>query len=145
MQYTPDGRFSPCFLSHNFKKAGETEPDELFYRYYLRLKAGYQCSVQPKKLPGLAGRYPPNDSGNGGNPSTGRMGTDGLSGWSARNLRTGRRPAPDWMIPIGTYLYQADMKADFGDNALGCPWLVADQDYCIEQYVKMNTHRHERA
>ena len=32
-------------------------PSEVYFRYYLKLDDDYQCSVEGKKLPGLAGRY----------------------------------------------------------------------------------------
>lgn len=137
MQYTPDGRFTPCYPSYMFSKAGLTGPDELYFRYYFMPQKGYQCRVEGKKLPGLAGRYGP--YGNGGKPTTGRMEANGLSGWSARNLAY-RAVAPNDPIPLGTYLYHADMGTGFGQPLLwNSPMLEENKGVCLEQHVVMNT------
>ena len=41
-----------------FARANAQCPDELYFRYYLKLRAGYQCEIEGKKLPGLAGLRP---------------------------------------------------------------------------------------
>ena len=105
------GEFSPCYLNHMWSQkvpgipttnaAGTLKiyeqitvpqydtlnnqdcPSEVYFRYYLKLNDNYQCAVDGKKLPGIAGRYgywnslgtnkgyyqPVN--GNGGSPTKG--------------------------------------------------------------------------
>ncbi len=132
-------------------------PRELYMRYYIKLKAGYQCSVEGKKLPGLAGRYGKWDSagyyqfyaGNGGSPTTGLYTTKtGYSGWSMRALAyvgpSDANPYAEDVVPM-TYAYHAQMAGPFGDawrwgtQESGFPLLEPDRWYCIEQHVKMNT------
>src|ERR1022692_1501863 len=167
------GEFSPFTTDHHFSKGPiETQPttdwpSELYFRYYLKLKTGYQCSVQGKKLPGIGGRYGWWDpasggyyqavDGNGGNPTLGikapyPTSPDGFyySGWS---LRHQAGPGPiDWTlnpygaaVQLNTYAYHADMVGPYGDSwrwgnpIVGYVGFNPDRWYCVEQYVKMNT------
>ena len=132
-------------------------PRELYMRYYIKLKAGYQCSVEGKKLPGLAGRYGKWNSigyyqyyaGNGGSPTRGLYAPkSGYSGWSMRALAyIGPSDANPYAedVVLMTYAYQAQMVGPFGNNwhwgtqESGFPLLEPDRWYCIEQHVKMNT------
>ena len=140
-------------------------PRELYMRYYIKLKAGYQCSVEGKKLPGLAGRYGKwisagyydnsASGGNGGSPTLGiydtdpaHPGTPCYSGWSMRALASvgpsDANPYSEDVVPM-TYAYHAQMVGPFGDTwhwgtqESGFPLLEPDSWYCIEQHVRMNT------
>lgn len=132
-------------------------PRELFFRYYIKLAAGYQCSIEGKKLPGLAGRYGWWNSvgyyqftaGNGGGATKGTYEpAGGYSGWSMRALAS-IGPADDnpykaSVSPL-TYAYHAAMPGPYGDNwtwgndGSGVPLLEPDRWYCIEQHAKMNS------
>ena len=134
-------------------------PTELYFRYYLKLQKGYQCSTDGKKLPGLAGRYGKwtgNDTngyyqptaGNGGSPTKGTYDpADGFSGWSMRHHAfvgpADANPYAD-LVPLNYYAYHAKMAGYYGDmwrwgNAsLGYVNLEPDRWYCLEHYVKVN-------
>ena len=142
-------------------------PSEVYFRYYLKLNDNYQCAVEGKKLPGIAGRYGYWNSlgtdkgyyqvvnGNGGSPTKGTKivgsaypGGFYYSGWSMRHIAwagpTDNNPYGD-RVAAGTYAYHAAMTGFYGDTwRWGTPsigWIIYEPErwYCIEQYVKMNT------
>jgi len=118
-------------LSFNFKKEIGEEPEEIYFRYYLR----YGDDWNPKqggKMPGIGGTY--GRAGWGGRP------VNGKNGWSARGLFKGQKGGK---TPIGFYCYHADMKGKYGAEWL---WnkesrglLENDRWYGIEQFAKLNT------
>ena len=122
---------------HFFDEAG-AEPEEAYFRYYLRFADDWEQTADGGKMPGFAGTY--GVAGWGGRP------VDGTNGWSARG--TFYLSVPDdnpvaGTTPLGNYVYHADMSGNYGDVWL---WqedyrgLLADNRwYCVEQYVKMNT------
>ena len=118
-------------LQYNFKKQMGSEPEEIYFRYYLRFGSDWNPR-RGGKLPGVGGTY--GRAGWGGRPSNGR------NGWSARGQFKGQR---EGKTPIGFYCYHADMRGRYGsawiwqNDKLG--YLVNNRWYCIEQYVKMNT------
>lgn len=118
-------------IEHAFRKAGVGEPEEIYFRYYLRFGDDWD-PARGGKLPGISGTY--GKAGWGGRPS------DGTNGWSARGLFLGRE---DGKTPVGFYCYHADMKGKYGahwvwDHAnLG--YLENNRWYCLEQHAKMNT------
>ena len=134
-------------------------PSELYFRYYLNLRKGYQCTTDGKKLPGLCGRYGKwmgNDkqggyqptAGNGGSPTRGTYSdVDGLSGWSMRHRAmvgpADANPYAD-LVAVDYYAYHAKMKGYYGDEwrwgnpSVGYANLEQDRWYCIEHYVKVN-------
>ncbi len=114
-----------------FRKHGLEEPEEIYFRYYLRFGDDWDPR-QGGKLPGIDGTY--GRAGWGGRPS------DGRNGWSARGLFDGQK---NGKTPIGFYCYHADMKGRYGSHWV---WdrqqrgfLENNRWYCIEQQVKMNT------
>lgn len=143
-------------------------PREMYFRCYFKLKPGYQCHVEGKKLPGLAGRYGKWNSagyyqytaGNGGSPTRGTYtATDGYSGWSMRCIAMvgaqipGNPPKPDpgnpyaQRVPLMTYAYHVNMPTNYGEtwrwgsHKFGWP-LLEESDtrwYCIEQHVVINS------
>jgi len=130
-------------VSYEFMDKQLSEPDDVFFRYYLRLGDDWNQTVDGGKLPGIAGRY--GRAGWGGRkPSA----TDPTKfGWSARGYYAKTIPAGGNPLggttPIGNYIYHLDQGSQFGENNL---WTVdqkgyiqTDRWYCIEQYVKMNT------
>ena len=79
-------------LQYEFKKRTGSEPEEVYFRYYLRLADDWKPE-RGGKLPGIAGTY--GRAGWGGRP------VNGTDGWSARGLFRGRK---DGKTPIGVLL-----------------------------------------
>lgn len=127
----PAGRHYGASLQYEFKQRLGYEPEEVYFRYYLRFASDWNPE-QGGKLPGIGGMY--GRGGWGGRPS------DGRNGWSARGQFNGCQGGK---TPIGFYCYHADMKGQYGaswiwkDEGLG--YLENSRWYCIEQYVKLNT------
>ncbi len=118
-------------LQYAFKKRIGSEPEEIYFRYYLRFADDWKPQ-RGGKLPGIAGTY--GRAGWGGRP------VNGSDGWSARGLFRGLK---ENRTPIGFYCYHADMKGKYGSD-----WIWDKEDrgmlennrwYCIEQFAKMNT------
>lgn len=115
----------------DFRKHFGEEPEEIYFRYYLRFADDWN-PARGGKLPGIAGTY--------GRAGWGGRRVNGRDGWSARGLFDGQR---NGKTPIGFYCYHADMKGQYGSNwvwdrdRLG--YLENNRWYCIEQYAKMNT------
>ena len=123
---------------YKFKDKTGKEPEEIYFRYYLRLGPDWNQTLQGGKMPGIAGTY--GKAGWGGRRSRGRH------GWSARGHfgRTIPKENPlGGLHPIGTYCYHADMKGTYGDVwgwHIGYRgFLENNRWYCIEQHLKMNT------
>jgi hypothetical protein len=118
-------------IEYKFKDKTGGEPEEIYFRYYLRFGNDWN-PARGGKLPGISGTY--NRGGWGGRPSNGR------NGWSARGQFQGQR---EGKTPIGFYCYHADMTGRYGNawiwrkDKLG--YLENNRWYCIEQYVRMNT------
>jgi hypothetical protein len=118
-------------LAYRFRRQLGYEPEEIYFRYYLRFADDWD----PKrggKLPGIAGTY--GRAGWGGRP------VHGDDGWSARGLFEGQE---NGRTPIGFYCYHMEMRGRYGS---GWRWDREDRGllennrwYCIEQYVKLNT------
>lgn len=124
---------------YKFKTETGVEPEEIYFRYYLRLGADWNQSIEGGKMPGISGTY--GVAGWGGRKSNGR------NGWSARGLFQRTVPGGDnplaGLTPIGTYCYHADMPGNFGDNFIWQEgyrgYLENNRWYCVEHYVKLNT------
>jgi len=132
----PAGKHLGMDVRYRFADAG-TEPDEVYFRYYLRFASDWDPKTEGGKLPGISATY--SSAGWGGRKA------DADKGWSMRGLFL-RPPATgnpfQGGTPIGTYAYHADMETDYGDNwtwsAGGRGVLERNRWYCIEQYVKVN-------
>ncbi len=115
----------------DFKKQLGEEPEEVYFRYYLRLADDWDPR-RGGKLPGIAGTY--------GRAGWGGRRVNGRNGWSARGLFDGQR---NGKTPIGFYCYHADMRGRYGSNWVwdrdGLGYLENNRWYCVEQYAKMNT------
>ncbi len=120
-------------LRLNTKNYGR-EPEELFFRYYLRLADDWNPTKDGGKMPGMAGTY--NTAGWGGRRS------DGTNGWSARGgflrIYEGDHPMQG-LTQLVTYAYHAEMGGVYGDH---WPWpgalLERNRWYCIEQQIALN-------
>jgi hypothetical protein len=123
-------------MHYRFGEHGIKEPDEVYFRYYLRLGDNWG-GRQGGKLPGIAGTY--NRAG------WGMRRSDGTNGWSARGSFSGpngKDSSLSGLVGIGSYVYHADMEQRTGDHwgwNLGPSGLIEkNRWYSVEQYVKMN-------
>lgn len=131
------GRNMGLNAHYRFARQGrQQEPDEIYFRYYLRLGNNWDPTVDGGKLPGISGTY--NRAG------WGMRRSDGLNGWSARGaFFQWRGPEAGPNRSIGSYVYHAGMDQPSGD-ALGWPLgptgsLEKNRWYSVEQHVKLNT------
>lgn len=109
----------------------EEEPTKVYFRYRLWIDESWTTSTGGK-LPGFGGTY--NIAGWGGKPS------DGTNGWSARGLFSPINE--DGNIPIGSYIYHADMVANNQTYGNSEPWGIAlehNRWYTVEQEIQLNT------
>ena len=125
-------------LGYKFKQKIGREPEEIFFRYYLRLGQDWNQTVEGGKMPGISGTY--------GRAGWGGRRTYGKKGWSARGSFFQTIPPGNPLAgrhPIGTYCYHADQKGTYGDTWIWSKgyrgYLTSNRWYCIEQYLKMNT------
>lgn len=114
------------------------EPEEAYFRYYLRFGDNWNPSSGGGKLPGFSGTY--NRAGWGGRRS------DGANGWSARGQFFGYKESSSALAAvrgIGSYVYYGGMRSTYGE-----PWgwnlgptglLQKNRWYSVEQHVKLNT------
>lgn len=126
-------------LRYEFAREGLPEPDEAYFRYYLRLGADWKPVRDGGKLPGFAGTY--NRAG------WGLREADGTNGWSARGafFRQPANPSPAMVghAGIGSYVYHPDVRGGDSEHwgwGLGPTGRLArNRWYSVEQYVKLNT------
>lgn len=118
-----------------FADNGFEEPEQLWFRYYLRFPTDFS-NIGKGKLPGPAGLYSP--SGRGNRPST-----TAEPGWSARMLFSPTYDERDGThTRIGYYLYHLDQAKNHGDLLLwdeSAATLEHGDWYCVEGHVQMNT------
>ena len=114
------------------------DPEEAYFRYYLRLGDNWDPVVDGGKLPGFAGTY--------GRAGWGLRPADGTNGWTARggffSVSAADAKASD-LRGVGTYADVAN-SPDYNGSTWG--WnlgptglLHKNRWYSIEQRVKMNT------
>jgi hypothetical protein len=125
-------------MTYDFQDKIGYEPEEIYFRYYLRFAQDWDPVVDGGKLPGVAGTY--GKAGWGGRRASPAV------GWSMRgsfNLAPSIGNPLHGYVTIGTYAYHAAMEDNFGDH---WPWindglgvLERNRWYCIEQYFKVNT------
>ncbi|QEF96466.1 Disaggregatase related repeat protein [Stieleria maiorica] len=132
------GAFTALNTTYKFEKETGDEPEEIYFRYYLRLADDWNQTLQGGKLPGISGTY-----GRGG---WGGRKSDGVNGWSARGLF--RMTVPDGnplagTTPVGFYCYHADMNGNYGTNWIWNKdyrgYLETNRWYAIEQHCRLNT------
>ena len=134
----PAGKNLGLDLSYKLADKSGREPEEIYFRYYLRLGSDWNPTTDGGKLPGISATY--GRSGWGGRKS------DGTSGWSMRGSFF-RLPEPGSpyrdLTGIGTYAYHADTEDFWGDQWAwtdgGYALLERNRWYCIEQYMKVNS------
>lgn len=133
----PQGNNTGMSVGYEFADKLGYEPEEIYFRYYLRVADDWSTE-DGGKFPGIAGTY--GIAGWGGRQS------DGYNGWSARGLFQVVPPPGNPLadtVPVGSYVYHADMPTQYGDNHLWQNdyrgYLARNRWYSIEQYLKMNT------
>ncbi|MCL4204640.1 MAG: DNRLRE domain-containing protein [Pirellulaceae bacterium] len=122
---------------YKFQKQIGQEPEEIYFRYYLRLADDWNQTLQGGKMPGISGTY--GVAGWGGRKS------DGTDGWSARgafHLTIPKDNPLSGLTPIGTYCYHADMTGTYGDIWIWDQgyrgFLQNNRWYAIEQHLRLN-------
>jgi len=125
-------------VTYKFMKETGREPEEIYFRYYLRLADDWRQTLEGGKMPGVSGTY--GIAGWGGRRS------DGTDGWSARGAYSHTISEDNPLAgttPIGTYCYHADQPGTYGDIWLWQQgyrgFLENNCWYCVEQFVKLNT------
>lgn len=123
---------------YKFQKEVGKEPEEIFFRYYLRLGDDWNQTLQGGKMPGISGTY--------GVAGWGGRKVNGKDGWSARGAFGLSIPSGNPLAglhPIRTYAYHADMTGTYGDNWVWDQgyhaFLQNNRWYCIEQHLVLNT------
>jgi hypothetical protein len=132
------GALTALNTTYDFKPKVGSEPEEIYFRYYLRFAESWNPTVQGGKLPGPSGTY--------GKAGWGGRKVNGSDGWSMRGLfLEATEPANPLSryTSVGTYAYHVDMRDHWGDN---WPWMIGQRGllennrwYCIEQYFRVNT------
>ncbi|MDJ0954925.1 MAG: S-layer homology domain-containing protein [Acidimicrobiia bacterium] len=131
----PAGSHFGSAMHWEFEENGIAEPEELFFRYYLRVPDGAEHRDRGK-LPGPAGLY-------SGSARNNIKPTSGSPGWSARMFFSPTYDSRDGdHTQLGFYVYHRDQASNNGDLLL---WdtqtgtLRNDAWYCVEGHIDMNT------
>ncbi|MFG0264146.1 MAG: polysaccharide lyase [Rhodopirellula sp. JB055] len=134
----PEGGFTALNTLYKFDEQIGSEPEEIYFRYHLRLADDWNQTVQGGKLPGISGTY--------GRAGWGGRKSDGTDGWSARGLFQKTIPAGNPLAgttPVGFYCYHADMKGTYGSHWVWSQgyrgYLKTNRWYTIEQHCHLNT------
>lgn len=134
----PKGSVLGLNAQYRFDRHPNGEPEEMYFRYYLRFGENWNPVLEGGKLPGFAGTY---DRGGWG----GRK-ANGSNGWSARGGFFRQQGASDQdrrYRNIGSYVYHADMPEIYGSswgwNRGPTGVLEKNRWYSVEQYVQLNT------
>ena len=131
----PTGSHFGSAMHWQFADQAIAEPDELYFRYYLRVPDGPEHRDRGK-LPGPAGLY-------SGSARNNIKPTDASPGWSARMFFSPTYDERDSdHTQLGFYVYHRNQSSNNGDLVL---WdtqtgtLRNGAWYCIEGHVDMNT------
>ncbi len=125
-------------LRYLFAKGGKPEPEEIYFRYYLRFADDWNPYADGGKMPGIAGTYD--------RAGWGMRKSDGYNGWSVRGGFAPRPPVDKSvarLTAMGSYAYHADAAGVSGEywgwNEGPSGLLENNRWYSVEQYVKLNT------
>jgi hypothetical protein len=125
-------------LRYNLAKTGKSEPEEIYFRYYLRFGNDWNPYLDGGKLPGIAGTY--------GRAGWGMRRSDGYNGWSMRGGFAARPLGVKSIVGLTSmvsYAYHADIQDNSGDvwswGEGPAGLLENNRWYSVEQYVKLNT------
>lgn len=125
----PRGEHLGTSFAYKFRAQLGEEPEEIYFRYYVKLDENWRYATSGGKLPGFSGTY--GRAGWGGRP------VDGTDGWSARGLFESRSGGTS--TAIGFYCYHADMRGKYGSHYEFSPRLEHGRWYCVEMHCKLNT------
>ncbi|MBM4018917.1 MAG: DNRLRE domain-containing protein [Planctomycetes bacterium] len=132
------GKSTALNMLYKFRQHAGGEPEEIYFRYYLRLGDDWNQTADGGKMPGISGTY--------GVAGWGGRRADGTNGWSARGAFALSIPADNPLAgrhPIGTYCYHADQPGSYGDIWLWKTgyrgFLEKNRWYSVEQHLKLNT------
>jgi len=125
----PTGQHDGASLNFTFKDVGLADPNEIYFRYYVRFNDTWQVNGGGEigKLPGFGGTY--GIGGWGGRQST------GTNGWSARMVGYDTGATNQ----VGFYTYHADMTDTYGEHMRWPDQLQRNRWYCIETRARMNS------
>lgn len=134
----PKGEQLGLDLRYRFRDHQQGEPEEVYFRYYLRIAASWLKAADGAKLPGLAGTY--------GRAGWGGRAWDGSAGWSLRGAVSTAIPqdhAARGRLLLSTYAYHAGADGRYGESLIWADAALAglvttDQWVCIEQRVRLN-------
>lgn len=115
-------------FAYKFRQQTGAEPEEIYFRYYLKFDPSWRNATSGGKLPGISGTY--------GRAGWGGRRVNGSDGWSARGLFDTRPGAS--FTTVGFYCYHADMKGIYGEHWAFKPSLQHGRWYSVEQYCKLN-------
>jgi hypothetical protein len=124
----PKGGSTGANFHFKFRQQLGQEPEEIYFRYHLKLDPDWKNASDGGKLPGFSATY--GKSGWGGRK------VDGTDGWSARGHF--KKPGAD-ATEIGYYCYHANMKGKYGEVLKFQPPLQYDRWYCIDMHCKLNS------
>lgn len=124
----PAGSCGGSSLIYKFKKRIGREPEEMYFRYYVKLDPSWANAIDGGKMPGMSGTY--------GRAGWGGRAVDGKNGWSARG---GFMKPTAESTTLSYYCYHADQKSNYGDHWKFSPPLKYGIWYCVEEYCKLNT------
>lgn len=131
----PAGSHFGTAAHYRFGDQGLSDPDELYYRYFIRLPTSFK-NYGKGKIPGPAGLY----------TSSGRNGTrptDSNPGWSARmQFSPSTTPARSNTTALGFYVYHRDQAGSTGDSFVwdaSAGLLTHGTWHCVEGHVSMNS------
>jgi hypothetical protein len=124
--------------TYQFRKKTGAEPQEIYFRYYLRFGDDWNQTLDGGQMPGIGGTY--------GRAGWGGRKVNGKDGWSSRGAFRLTLPEGNPLggkQTLGFYCYHADMTGNYGDiwvwNKDYRGFLDNNRWYCVEQYVKLNT------
>lgn len=125
-------------LRYQLAHTGTQEPEEIYFRYYLRFGNDWNPYLDGGKMPGIAGTY--------GKAGWGMRKSDGYNGWSVRGAFASRPASAKSAVgltALGSYVYHADIEDSSGEywgwNGGPSGLLENNRWYAIEQHVKLNT------
>lgn len=126
----PTGMHDGASLDFDFTTAGVSDPEEIYFRYYVRFNDSWQRNGDGEigKLPGFGGSYG-SGAGHGCSP------VNGTNGWTARMMNFDRGS----LHQVGFYTYHADMPGPCGEHMPWSPLLERNRWYAIEIRVRLNT------
>lgn len=126
----PAGAHDGASLDFDFTSAGLADPEEIYFRYYVRFNDSWQINADGEigKFPGFDGAYG-SGAGHGCSPS------NGTNGWSARMMNFDRGSVHQ----VGFYTYHADMTGPCGEHMTWPTMLERNRWYGIEARVRLNT------